>query len=553
MPKWTFKIAEPGQEPREVPVSAGMTLGRNKKCSLVLKDDSASSRHVLVVEDGDGFAIEDLGSTNGVRLENGSVLVRGNRKRIAEGLRFWLGETEVTVREEKAKPAPAPAPPPPQRAPAPAPAPPPPRPAPAPAPRAAAPKPAAAPGPRATDVEQTLIKSSPPGRGPSPEPAHPAPAREVEDAPTLGGAVPFRMGPEALRAPPPASARPPEEAEEAPTLRGAMPFPIRIGPEALSPPIPAQDRGGKGPVILGPEVLEPAAPAPPPADAEMTMVSGGAGLRSRPGTGPAAPAPPREAQGPRAPGPAPSPPPREEPPEPPAPEADPPAEAEAPAARAQGFEATMAVSKPALSAGASLEALEPRIVLILSQLKRVVRLRSPEFRVGRGSDVDLEIVHPTISNLHAVLRFEGGQFTIEDAGSKNGTFLDKTQLREKQRYELKPESYVRFAAADALFLAKDAAAAPGAAAIDERAAQLLVARKKVTAAEVRSAASSGGHRGERLLVETDLDIADWVQAVRDVSGTEARSSSSTSKLMWIALLGALGLIVLVLLLVLLWR
>ena len=60
MSSWKFKISEPGQEPRELEVRAGMTVGRNKQCSCVLKDDSASSRHIRVLEDGDGLAIEDL-------------------------------------------------------------------------------------------------------------------------------------------------------------------------------------------------------------------------------------------------------------------------------------------------------------------------------------------------------------------------------------------------------------------------------------------------------------------------------------------------------------
>ena len=563
-----------------------MTVGRNKQCSCVLKDDSASSRHIRVLEDGDGLAIEDLGSTNGVRLEGGSILVRGARQRLAEGLRFWLGETEVLVREEKpaarspaARPA-APAPPP-SKAPAPAPTPPdaeqtlarsptPGKPPGAPpAPRAPETPPRAAP-PKETPVpaeEATLGGGASPfrvGSGLASPPRAPVPPRpaEVEDAPTLGGASPFRMGgalagppasrpdpdmmeeaptlsgpapfrPEAGKGPAP---RPPAPSgdliEDAPTLSGGMQFAFRVGPEALSPPLQAGAPGGDAPFVLD------AAGAPPEEDVELTMMSAGAGPRV--GGSPPAPAPPAA-----------PPPPRAEPAGPPARAPEPEAEElAAPAGAPRPFEATQVSSNASPASQASLEALDPRIVLVLSPFKRVVRMRGSEFVVGRGEEVDLEIIHPTISNRHAVIRFERGQFTIEDAGSKNGTFLDKAQLRENSRYDLRPESHVRFAAADALFLAKDPTDPEGI--IDQRAAKILVGRKKVTAAQVKSAAAEGqGHLGERLLLETDLQVSDWVGAVREASMNTSRPLLG-GKLLPV-IVGAVAIIIIALLLVWLWR
>ena len=561
-----------------------MTVGRNKQCSCVLKDDSASSRHIRVVEDRDGLAIEDLGSTNGVRLESGSILVRGSRQRLVEGLRFWLGETEILVGEQKPAVPKAAAPGPAARKPA-APAPPPPG------------VPASAPSP--PDSEQTLARSPTPGKSPgappparAPEPprkeppvpveeatlggaspfrvgsglANPPrapatppaeveeaptlggaspfrvggpPARdsvsksgpgEVEDAPTLGGAVPFRPGAgrgPASRAPDPAA----EPAEEAPTLSGGMQFAFRVGPEALSPRI-----GAGAPAADAPFVLESGGASS--GDEEMTMLSAKAAPRAG-----GAPPPPARLASPPAPGAEPDGgPPRAPSPEPPVPAA-------AAGARSGPFEATQFSTPSAAGSQESLEALDPRIVLILGQFKRVVRMRGPEFVVGRGEEVDLEIVHPTISNRHAVIRFERGQFTIEDGGSKNGTFLDKMQLRENSRYDLRPESHVRFAAADALFLAKDAADPDGS--LDRRAAKILVGRKKVTPAQVKSAASAGGHIGERLLLETDLQVSDWVAAAREAS-MSARSPMLGGKLVPVVL-GALAIIIIALLLVWLWK
>lgn len=47
-----------------------------------------------------------------------------------------------------------------------------------------------------------------------------------------------------------------------------------------------------------------------------------------------------------------------------------------------------------------------------------------EWKIGRQQFVDVKIDHPTISNLHAKIRFEDGQWFIEDTESTNGTKLN---------------------------------------------------------------------------------------------------------------------------------
>jgi pSer/pThr/pTyr-binding forkhead associated (FHA) protein len=44
---------------------AGILIGRNPECALVLDDDYASGRHCRIYPSGDGWFVEDLGSTNG--------------------------------------------------------------------------------------------------------------------------------------------------------------------------------------------------------------------------------------------------------------------------------------------------------------------------------------------------------------------------------------------------------------------------------------------------------------------------------------------------------
>ena len=74
-----------------VPPSGG-TIGRSRDCDIVLADTGVSRRHAAIRPSGDGWTIEDLGSTNGV-LVNGRE-VHGE-ERLAPGDRLGLGSTEI--------------------------------------------------------------------------------------------------------------------------------------------------------------------------------------------------------------------------------------------------------------------------------------------------------------------------------------------------------------------------------------------------------------------------------------------------------------------------
>ena len=77
-------------------IGSGVLIGRNPECTLVLSDDFASGRHARVYRDGDGWVIDDLGSTNG-------TFVAGNRivqqVLIGEGVRIRIGQTVLEVRK----------------------------------------------------------------------------------------------------------------------------------------------------------------------------------------------------------------------------------------------------------------------------------------------------------------------------------------------------------------------------------------------------------------------------------------------------------------------
>lgn len=71
-----------------IPLGTGdILIGRNPECLLVLDDDFASGRHAALVRTADGWAVEDLGSTNGtfvdgIRIDELVGIVPGNQVRI---------------------------------------------------------------------------------------------------------------------------------------------------------------------------------------------------------------------------------------------------------------------------------------------------------------------------------------------------------------------------------------------------------------------------------------------------------------------------------------
>ena len=78
--------AVPGARPTSLVVTAGsmagtrlrlttgpILIGRAEDSTLVLDDDFASTRHARLIQLGNGWAVEDLGSTNGTYLDRTKV------------------------------------------------------------------------------------------------------------------------------------------------------------------------------------------------------------------------------------------------------------------------------------------------------------------------------------------------------------------------------------------------------------------------------------------------------------------------------------------------
>jgi hypothetical protein len=71
----------------------GLTLGRANDNATIFHDPRVSRHHARIVADGDGLAIEDLGSSNGTFM-NGELI---RRARLSPGATLTLGDTTLVV------------------------------------------------------------------------------------------------------------------------------------------------------------------------------------------------------------------------------------------------------------------------------------------------------------------------------------------------------------------------------------------------------------------------------------------------------------------------
>ena len=72
----------------------GLRIGRNEDNDVAIPDGRISRHHARIVADGDGFAIEDLQSSNGTFVDGAPV----QRARLHSGASIVVGETVLEVR-----------------------------------------------------------------------------------------------------------------------------------------------------------------------------------------------------------------------------------------------------------------------------------------------------------------------------------------------------------------------------------------------------------------------------------------------------------------------
>jgi len=82
--------------------------------------------------------------------------------------------------------------------------------------------------------------------------------------------------------------------------------------------------------------------------------------------------------------------------------------------------------------------------------------------IGRTPNNDIEIVDHSVSRFHAYLRFDGKEWVVADAGSKNGSWLGSATLEPRKERKLTSKAVMRIGDVDLTFyLAPDLYAALG--------------------------------------------------------------------------------------------
>ena len=86
--------------------------------------------------------------------------------------------------------------------------------------------------------------------------------------------------------------------------------------------------------------------------------------------------------------------------------------------------------------------------LVIHQLDRddrLLALHGEGYRLGRDEQLEIPLVHPAISRLHAVLQRRGRRWLLTDQGSTNGLWwggrrVQELELQDGDRIALAPAS-----------------------------------------------------------------------------------------------------------------
>ncbi len=215
-----------------------------------------------------------------------------------------------------------------------------------------------------------------------------------------------------------------------------------------------------------------------------------------------------------------------------------------------GSEKTMAVGGGAMQAAlinvARFKAAAPRLVVGAEHDRRVVPLQEMEVVVGReAAQCQVEIRHASVSSAHASISYKDGAFVVTDLGSSNGTFVDGNRITGPTT--IQPETAVTFGTVDCLF-ACNQPESEGAARLSDALAQHIVAMRRATQGQVRSALDehrkSGRPLGEVLVERGVLAPRQWVEIwrQRDVISTLGRGAATGGAPRWIWLVVAVAVL-----------
>ena len=161
--------------------------------------------------------------------------------------------------------------------------------------------------------------------------------------------------------------------------------------------------------------------------------------------------------------------------------------------------------------------LKPRLLLLGLGMKKAAPITCSRFVIGRAEKAHLALPTPTLSSEHACIHFDGTGFLLQDLQSTNGTWLGDSRLAKGETAKLSGESMLKFGSIEALFIAENPDDAKQSGRFQSQAAAALVKQAKITPRQrtvaLQLAKSDGRHIGETLLMQTDLKITDWVDAL----------------------------------------
>lgn len=87
-------VQEPGSLASTIPLRDGFRLGRDPACDLCMGDVGVSRVHAEIIEDGDGFALVDLGSRHGVFVNEEKI----ERRLLHDGDKIRVGSSRLSFR-----------------------------------------------------------------------------------------------------------------------------------------------------------------------------------------------------------------------------------------------------------------------------------------------------------------------------------------------------------------------------------------------------------------------------------------------------------------------
>jgi pSer/pThr/pTyr-binding forkhead associated (FHA) protein len=169
---------------------------------------------------------------------------------------------------------------------------------------------------------------------------------------------------------------------------------------------------------------------------------------------------------------------------------------------------------------AKFKAARARLVVAAEHAKKALPIEEMEVVIGREAPpAQIEIAHPSISSKHASLRFEGGQFSITDLASANGTFVDGVRISAATPLGL--QTAVTIGTVDCLFVqrAPEAGGAAGAAdpfaeVLCDHAVRLGKATQQEARAVLAEHRADGATLGELFVLRGVFTPREWAELYR---------------------------------------